>query len=1671
MNWSLFIPLFSRKLCLPAIIIIILLITGEVYSQTTDNRKPADFSVKELPFTTNANSPNLPSQSACFNSNFSEGNFDNWSGCWGVFHCPQNPPNAPPNSAPACDQNQGINYTNGRFVIIPGPGGPDPIIGAALNTCYPGEAYVARIGDITGGGNVDELRYQITVGASNNFFVYRYAAVLQDINHDPKQRPRLTIEIKDPATGEMLDSICGYYNVYANMPGSTGWVLTNGHYWKDWTTVGMDLSPWDGQTIEIAFTVNGCCFTAHKGYAYISAYCSQMTIDIAGCEGSNTVTMTAPPGFAQYSWEGPKCPTCPLPLPIVGTTQTVVITNAVTGYEYYLDLTAANGCTVNKATSVVKFTSINPGFTANINCIGNPSTFTDTSHISQNPTSVRVWDFGDGTLPVTMNTPTVTHTFAVGGTYPVKLKRFSTDPCVDSVIVQITAATNPPVITNLPVNKQMCSGDNAGINLLFSLPSAAASWTSSVLSGSASITKLPATQTGTLINDMITNTGTGDAVIRYKIRPSIGDCLGDTTVLLVTVHPLPLPAMTGPQSVCLNSTGNKYKTDPGMTGYTWNVNGGTINGTSTADSIMVTWNVAGSRVVTVTYVDGNGCIPATPTTFIVNVKPLPDVTVTPAAMAKCSGQVFAATFTTSLTTLTTYQWSVSLPLPPNVSMTNTTGTGSINEVITNTGTSPQNVVFNIMPTSLGCSPAAPTTYTVTVYPIPDVNVTPSTLTICSGTSAVATFSTSVTTATTYQWTVEPLPPGVTIGNSSGTGSIGEVITNPGLSVENVVFKIIPTSNGCSGTPFYYTVNVKPTPHVSHLSGQIYCNAASAPATTVSSLVTVPVTFAWNNSNPAIGLAGSGSGNIPAFTVVNTGQVPVTATITITPTAGECVGPDSSYIVKVNPTADVDQPGSQIVCNNSQTTQVAFTTNRNGGTTTYSWVNDTPSIGLAATGNGTIGVFAATNTGNSPVTATISVTPHFLNGGLTCDGPAKSFTITVNPTAQVNQPVSQVLCNNQQTGAILFTTDHSGGTTTYSWTNDLPGIGLAGSGTGDIAAFTAVNNGTSPVVAHISVTPAFTNGSVTCSGPAKSFTITVNPSAQVNQPDNQVVCNNSSTSAINFTTDRSGGVTSYTWTNDLPAIGLASSGNGNISAFTAINAGTSPVTANIIVFPHFTNNGVTCDGPGKSLTITVNPTAALDQPQSVVICNGNQTAQISFSTVNTGGNTSYSWTNDTPGIGLAATGSGNISSFTVTNAGLSPVVATIVVIPSFTNNSVTCTGPSKSFTIIVNPSAQANQPANIVICNGGLVSPVNFTTNASGGTTTYNWTNDNPSIGLAAGGGGNISSFNAVNTGSTPVVANITVSPSFENGGTSCPGINKGFSITVNPTAQVNKPADQVICNGGTTSTVTYSTINSGGTTTYTWTNDTPSIGLPASGTGDINAFSPANISSSPVIATITVTPHFLNGAVTCDGPSKNFTFTINPSAQVNAIAGQVVCNSNQTNDVVFSTGNGGGITTYTWVNDTPAIGLASSGNGNIPKFTTVNSGNSPVTATVNVTPHFSNGGVTCDGPLKSFTIVVNPSGQVIQPLSQVICNGAQTSLVVFNTDNSGGSSTYSWTNDTPGIGLAANGTGNVPAIASVNAGSTPIIATIVVTPTFTNGSVSCQGPVKTFTFTINLPAR
>ena len=147
--------------------------------------------------------------------------------------------------------------------------------------------------------------------------------------------------------------------------------------------------------------------------------------------------------------------------------------------------------------------------------------------------------------------------------------------------------------------------------------------------------------TGNTITETLIDTTTEPVVVNYVITPSVNGCQGIIDTVKVTVNPSPSPSLSGPPAACLNSAGNIYSTDPGMTAYAWNVSaGGTITagGTTTDNNITVPWNTAGPQTVSVNYTDANGCTAAIPNSLPVMVVDQPSwITYSAPAGNICAG--------------------------------------------------------------------------------------------------------------------------------------------------------------------------------------------------------------------------------------------------------------------------------------------------------------------------------------------------------------------------------------------------------------------------------------------------------------------------------------------------------------------------------------------------------------------------------------------------------------------------------------------------------------------------------------------------------------------------------------------------------------------------------------------------------------------------------------------------------------------------------------------------------------------------------------------------------------------------------------------------------------------------------------------------------------------------
>ena len=179
----------------------------------------------------------------------------------------------------------------------------DPRTGGLLRTVPEGEESSVRLGNWLAGGSdapqAESLTYALTVDSGDiDLLLLQYAAVLQDAEHAPVLQPRFRLEILN-TSGALIDS-CGMVDFIANA--NLGWnQAAEDVLWKDWTTVGLDLTPYAGQTIFIRLTTYDCGEGSHFGYAYFTLRCAAKRMETEGCSEVPSNRFTVPSGF-NYRW-------------------------------------------------------------------------------------------------------------------------------------------------------------------------------------------------------------------------------------------------------------------------------------------------------------------------------------------------------------------------------------------------------------------------------------------------------------------------------------------------------------------------------------------------------------------------------------------------------------------------------------------------------------------------------------------------------------------------------------------------------------------------------------------------------------------------------------------------------------------------------------------------------------------------------------------------------------------------------------------------------------------------------------------------------------------------------------------------------------------------------------------------------------------------------------------------------------------------------------------------------------------------------------------------------------------------------------------------------------------------------------------------------------------------
>jgi hypothetical protein len=256
---------------------------------------------------------------------------------------------------------------------------------------------------------------------------------------------------------------------------------------------------------------------------------------------------------------------------------------------------------------------------------------------------------------------------------------------------------------------------------------------------------------------------------------------------------------------------------------------------------------------------------------------------------------------------------------PNPSYLWSTGETSRQITVTTAGN------YSVVITSGGCIASAEKNITGITDPL-TLRIAGATVLTCASPAASLSALTNLSSNLTYKW-----------NTGATTGSLA--VRTPGTYYVDV------TSDGCTASD---TVEVTSTIEVPTITTSIpstltYCSFSSVPAL---ALAGTPSSVVFDISGGgSIGLFNAtGVTEIPAFTPLNYGESPVTATITVTPKTSCTTGSPITFSITVNPSQEVYVTGATELCAGAST---LLTGTPAGGT----WQSKYPS--LASVSNGLV----------------------------------------------------------------------------------------------------------------------------------------------------------------------------------------------------------------------------------------------------------------------------------------------------------------------------------------------------------------------------------------------------------------------------------------------------------------------------------------------------------------------------------------------------------------------------------------------------------------------------------------------------------------------------------------------------------------------------------------------
>ncbi len=251
------------------------------------------------------------------------------------------------------------------------------------------------------------------------------------------------------------------------------------------------------------------------------------------------------------------------------------------------------------------------------------------------------------------------------------------------------------------------------------------------------------------------------------------------------------------------------------------------------------------------------------------------------------------------------------------------------------------------------------------------------------------------------------------------------------------------ANNCTGTATNtITVNALPTVTIAGFS-PVCVNAAA---------------FLLTNGSPAGGTYSGPGVSAGQFNPATAGTGTHTITYSYT-NANNCTG-TATKTITVNAAPTIANAGAdRSTCQGSSVTLAGNAPTVGTGSWSVSSGPSTASSQFSSLANPTATFTPTGGPGTYQLQWSIANSP--------CPASTDILVLSVVASPTVSTPGNQTVCSGSPTAAVNFSGSPGAG---FTWTCSDPSIGLPASGMGNIASFTALNNGTIPKVATITVTP-------------------------------------------------------------------------------------------------------------------------------------------------------------------------------------------------------------------------------------------------------------------------------------------------------------------------------------------------------------------------------------------------------------------------------------------------------------------------------------------------------------------------------------------------------------------------------------------------------------------------